>query len=256
MEPNEHPKVDRESAESPMKRVLAGLGGVLMLPVVILGLGSAPTCMGFGQPAIDVVAQCPTAVEALGSPIRTSWMGLSCGNAETEDDDGRASWSFPIAGPRGRGTLEIDGTERHGRWQFGRLALTTGGRTIDVIACAGGGTGEPIAITHQSIEGTVNAVVGRAPVASGAACTITIDPSDGAQSCRVNVTCGGVTLYGGGTQGYGHCSGDATGAIVMRDGNPTSVDGDPMLDLALGRREVVLTDQDAQGTWVVTITTH
>ena len=50
------------------------------------------------------------------------------------------------------------------------------------------------------------------------------------------------TLYGGGTQGYGHCAGDATGAITMRDGNPTSVDGDPMIDLRLGANEVVLTD--------------
>jgi hypothetical protein len=242
--------------QSPVRRAAAVLGGVVMLPMFLVVFSGAPSCMGFGPAAIDVVRQCPTAVTALGESIGPSYLGLSCGNAETEDDDGQASWSFPIAGSHARGTLEVDGVEHGGRWRFHRIDLTTGGHTIDVIACAAGGTGEPVTVTHQSVEGTVSAVVGHSSVTNGASCTITIDPSDGADSCRVNVTCGGSTLYGGGTQGYGHCSGDATGAIAMRDGNPTSVDGDPMLDLDVGRHEVVITDQDTQGTWVVTIATR
>ena len=245
-----------EPVKSPMGRIAGTLSGVLMLPLFVLAFASAPACMGFGQPALDIVNQCPAAVTALGSPITTSWLGLSYGNAETEDDDGTANWTFPIAGPRGRGSLDVLARERSGRWQFGRMLLTTGGHSIDVVACAAGGTGAVVAITHRELSGTVTTIVGAPGVVQGASCTVTIDPSEGVQTCHVTVACGGTTLYGAGGGGFGHCAVDANGAPLMRDGNPSSVDGDPMLDLHVATNEVVITDQNAQGTWVVTVTTR
>lgn len=244
----------REPVKSPLARLASVAMGVLFLPVFVLAFSTAPACMGFGDPALRVVNACPAATAALGSPVSQSWMGLSCGNAETEDDDGNASWSMPVAGPSGRGTLDIRAIERDGRWEFGSLVLTTGERTIDVVSCAAGGSGEVVLVTHRELAGTVATVVGPASVAAGARCTVTLDPSDGAQTCRVAVTCGGTTLYGGGTQGYGRCMADASGALTMRDGHASADDGDPMIDLRLASREVVITDQTAAGTWVVSLT--
>jgi hypothetical protein len=245
----------RRPERTMLSRLPSMLMGAATLPLVLVAMAGAPSCMGFGTPALAAVNACPAATAALGSPISQGWTGISCGNAETEDDDGRASWSFPVAGPNGHGTLDLQGVERSGSWQFRTLVLTAGGRTIDVLGCSAGGTGEMVTITHREVHGTATTIVGEPGVASGDACTVTVDPSDGAQSCRVGVTCGTRTLYGGGTSGYGHCSADASGAVTMRDGNPTSVDSDPMLDLRLGANEVIVTDQGTSGTWVVTITT-
>lgn len=254
--PDEEPSPGtRTPVKSPFARIANVAMGVLATPLAVLAFGQAPSCMGFGPPALQAVNACPSAVAALGSPITQPWVGLSCGNAETEDDDGSASWSMPVVGPNGRGTLDIQAGERGGRWQFGVLTLTAGGRTIDVLGCEAGGTGEQVAITHRALVGTVTTIVGEPGVAVGAACSVTVDPSEGAQSCRVGVVCGDRTLYGGDTHGYGHCAADARGAITMRDGNPSGVDGDPMLDLRLGANEVVVTDQGERGIWVVTLAT-
>lgn len=246
----------RTPVRGPFARIISVLGGIVMLPAFAFAFALAPACMGFADPALSMVNACPAATAALGAPITQGWLGLSYGNAETEDDDGRASWSMPVAGPSGRGTLDIRAMERAGRWQFGALVLTAGGHEIDVIACAAGGTGEVVAITHRALAGTATTIVGEPGVASGAACTVTIDPSEGAPSCHVAVVCADRTLYGEGSSGYGHCAVDAGGALVMRDGNPGSVDGDPMLDLRLAANEVVVSDQGRAGTWVVTITTR
>lgn len=124
----------------PLRRALRMLGGLVALPLGVLAFGTAPSCMGFGPPALALVGQCQTATAALGAPITQSYVGFSCGNAETEDDDGRASWRMPVAGSRGSGVLELDADERSGTWTFGHLVLTpSGGQPIDVLACAAGG---------------------------------------------------------------------------------------------------------------------
>lgn len=243
----------RTPARSPFARMLNVLGGFAALPMILLAMAGAPSCMGFADPALAALNACPAATAALGAPIHQGWMGISCGNAETEDDDGRASWSMPVAGPSGHGTLDLRGIEQGGTWQFRTLVLTTGGQTIDVLGCAAGGTGAPVTITHQALRGVVGTLVGQPGVATGDACTVTVDPADGAQSCRVEVTCGARTLYGGGTHGYGHCTTNASGAVLMRDGSPTIDDCDPMLDLRLGANEVIVTDQGSAGLWVATI---
>lgn len=243
----------QQPIQSSFRRLMNVGLGMMGVPIGLAIFAYVPSCMGFREPALDMVNQCATATRALGTPITQSYVGLSCGNAETEDDDGEASWSFPVAGPSGRGTLDLRGVERSGTWQLESLTLSTGGRDIDVIACAAGGTGEVVPITHRALTASVGAIVGEPGVAVGASCTVTIDPSDGPQNCRLNVTCGERTLYGGGSGGYGHCGVDASGALTMRDSNPSATDGDPMFDMRLGSSEIVITDQASSGTWVVTL---
>jgi len=241
----------RTQAPSPLRRVASAVGGLGFVPVFVLAFGYAPSCMGFGGPALAHVNACPRAVALLGAPIAQPWIGLSCGNAETEDDDGEASWSMPVSGPSGRGTLDIRAIERGGQWQFGVLTLSAAGHEIDVLACEAGGTGDVAPITHRTLAGTVTTIVGEPGVSSGQACTIAIDPAEGAQNCRVVIVCGARTLYGEGSGGYGHCGVDASGAVTMRDGNPSATDHDPMVDLRAS--EVVVTDQGRAGTWVATV---
>ncbi len=240
---------------SPLRRALGVLGGFVALPLGLLAFGTAPSCMGFGPPALALVGQCETANAALGAPISQSYVGLSFGNAETEDDDGRASWRMPVAGARGSGVLELDAVESAGTWRFGRLVLTpSGGAPIDILGCAAGGTGLAAVVAHQELRGAVATVIGSPPVAVGAPCRVLIDPvTDGAPTCRVEVTCEGQTLYGGGSGGYGHCTTDAAGALVMRDVSTSAIDRDPMLDLSLGASSVTVSDQAASGLWAVTV---
>lgn len=240
---------------SPLRRALGVLGGFVALPLGVLVMGTAPSCMGFGPPALALVGQCPTATAALGAPISQSYVGLSCGNAETEDDDGRASWRMPVAGPRASGVLELDADERSGTWRFGHLVLMpSGGAPIDILACAAGGTGLAARVVHEEHTGTVASAFGPAPVAVGASCRVQIDPvTDGAPTCRVVVTCADQTLYGSGTGGYGHCTTDAAGALVMRDASASAIDRDPMLDLQLGASSVTVSDQGASGLWALTV---
>ncbi len=241
----------RTEAPSPLRRVASALGGLAFVPVLVFAFGYAPSCMGFGAPALAHVNACPRAVALLGAPIAQPWIGLSCGNAETEDDDGQASWSMPVSGPRGRGTLDIRAIEHVGHWQFRMITLSAGGHEIDVLACEAGGTGDVVPIPHRVLAGTVTTIVGEPGVSSGQACTVTIDPANDVQNCRVVIACGARTLYGEGTGGYGHCGVDASGAITMRDGNPSATDDDPMIDLRAS--EVVVTDQGRAGTWVATV---
>jgi hypothetical protein len=249
----EEPRQDA-TPKSPLSRALSALGGIAILPAILVAMSGAPACMGFGGPAMTMVNACPAAVAALGSPVSQSWLGISCGNAETEDDDGYANWSMPVSGPNGRGTLDIHASERGGRWEFRALVLNAGGHTIDVVACAAGGTGQTVAIAHRVLGGTVSTIVGQPGVVTGAACTVTIDPAEGAQSCHVLVACGSRTLYGDGSGGYGNCTSDASGELLMRDGNPSSVDNDPMLEMHLASHQVVVTDEGNAGLWVATIT--
>jgi len=137
----------REPEKSPFGRLFRIASSIVIAPLLLFALSFMPSCMGFGEPALAAVNACPAAVAALGSPITQPWIGLSCGSAETEDDDGRASWSMPVSGPRGRGSLDIRAAERSGRWQFGALVLTVGGRTIDVLGCAAGGS--PVSRTDK-----------------------------------------------------------------------------------------------------------
>lgn len=234
---------------SPWKRLGALVSIAAIAPFAVLIAGGAPWCMGFEAPALQRIEACPLAVEALGAPVSRSWLGLSCGSAETSGSSGNADWVFPVAGPRGHGSLDLVAVKQGGDWVLQRALLETDGRTIDVLTCSGGAA---VDIRPASYRARVATVLGEAPVAVGDACTVAVEPAPpgGTANCRVLVDCGGRRLYGAGTTGYALCNG-APAALVARDDLPTSSGGDPTLDLDVAGREVILTDQTGRGTWVV-----
>lgn len=232
------------------QRLLGLLIGIVLWPTIFVALTSAPACMGFEGATIQAIESCPRATEILGTPVTRSWIGMSCGNAETADDTGDASWTFPVSGPRGSGSIDVYATRRGGPWIVHRATLEAEGTTIDVTSCTEGG---PIAITEQRHTATVTQVIGSPGVEQGGRCTIAITPSSGGPyNCRIQIDCGATNLYGSrSSNGYASCGSGAGGGLVARDDTPTPQGGDPTLDLRLGDGEVILTDQTGAGTWVV-----
>ena len=141
------------------------LMGTLMWPLFFFVFSGAPACMGFEGPTIAAIEACPVAVQALGSPVQRSWIGWSCGNAETSDAFGQASWTFPVSGPSGSGSISVVAEKRGGPWQLHQAMLSVQGQTIDVLACSGSGVGGPV--PSVAFEATVAEVMGHPSVQQG-----------------------------------------------------------------------------------------
>ncbi|MBX7192297.1 MAG: cytochrome c oxidase assembly factor 1 family protein [Sandaracinaceae bacterium] len=238
-----------------LRHVLGAITSALFLPLFFLIFGSAPSCMGFDEPTLRAIEACPQATAILGSPVSEGWMGLSCGNAKTVNDHGRASWTFPVTGPRGSGSVDVQARRRNGVWTLQRGILTTDQGTVDIVNCTAAGAGGTISAVTRT--GSVTSVIGQAGVAVGDACTVSVIPTGESQNCRVEVRCGSAALYGA-TQSTGwlNCGLDATGAVVAHDTDPTPNGGDPTLDLRLGEHTVVITDQTQAGSWAVQLSTQ
>ncbi len=233
---------------SPARRVLGIVAGVAVWPALMIGFGFAPRCMGFEDVTLRAIERCPLAVERLGTPVRESWLGLSCGNAETEGSFGHASWDFPVAGPRGRGSVSVIVEQRGGPWRLLSGSLETGDDVIDLVSCSLGGS---LVVTPTTFDASVTSVIGAPGVAVGDACHVAVHPGDGPFPCRVAIDCAGTVLYGAGTTGWTACAAEPDGSLRVRDMAPTPDGGDPTLDLQLGLGTAVLTDETASGTWVV-----
>jgi hypothetical protein len=238
---------------SPIGRLLNTLIGVAMAPLFLVIFASGPACFGFEEPTLRAIEACPAAVEALGTPIARGWLGLSCGNASTHGDRGHASWTFPVVGPNGRGSVNVATRERDGVWQFGRVELEVNGRTIDVLHCGTAMPEEFSSLVHATHSSHVVSVLGAPGVSVGEACSSEVGPSDDdSHSCRVQVLCGARALYGGPRQGYTNCVVTPDG-VMAHDASMSEADGDPALDLHTGRGEITVSDRNEQGMWAVVV---
>ncbi len=113
--------------------------------------------------------------------------------------------------------------------------------------------------------GTVVSTVGTAPVNPATRCSIVVQQTvSGQYNCRIQISCGGVEIFGAGSAGYENCSfqsvetgiifhGSAT-TVTARDPNPSFRDGDPELNLSLPAGPVLIGDGvDAAHVWAVRI---
>ncbi|MEI8258631.1 MAG: cytochrome c oxidase assembly factor Coa1 family protein, partial [Deltaproteobacteria bacterium] len=161
-----------------------------------LVFGAAPAFIGFEAVTLRTLESCPAVVTALGQPIRRTWLGLSYGNTQTGGGRGHANWVFPVRGPRGRASIELNARETGGQWSLSSLVITTAQGTLDAIRCAPVVTAASIRATHA--DATVATVVGAPGVAVGDSCRIDVRPGDSTYACRAEIRCGSTTLYGGG----------------------------------------------------------
>ena len=123
------------------------------LLVVLLAFGG---CMGmvaglFGmmrdtEPFRDGLARAQRSeavIAAIGEPVEAGW--LFSGVINESGGSGRADYTIPLSGPRGKGTLYVEARKRQGRWQLHVLSFVPdGGDPIDLLADGERGPDDPI----------------------------------------------------------------------------------------------------------------
>lgn len=77
------------------------------------------------QEALYAVQTDATAIDALGEPIEASW--LMSGSINTNGNSGDASFSIPVSGPRGKGTIFVEAQKSAGVWHYDQLYLQVEG---------------------------------------------------------------------------------------------------------------------------------
>lgn len=110
------------------------VASLLFSPLVCTGCGSL---MGWHQAAMARLRACPTAMVVLGAPVSASSVGFSCGNFETTNGSGSASWRMPVSGSRASGTYHFHAIATNGTWTVRSGRVVVDGRTIDVVNCSG-----------------------------------------------------------------------------------------------------------------------
>jgi len=219
-----------------------------MWPLFFVLFSGAPACMGFEEPTLRTLEACPQVVAALGTPIHRTWMGMSCGNAETSDAFGNASWSFPVEGPNGRGSVDVVAERRGGPWMIYSANVETGAGTYEAVSCSGTGG----VVVARTLSATVSTATGPAPAPVGGTCSIVVAPGEGRFPCRLRIECGGAVVYGSGTTGYSACTVDDGGGVFASDSGTTDVDGDPHITLSVTGGTAMLNDT-TPGTWVMVL---
>lgn len=77
------------------------------------------------QEALVAVQTDATAIELLGEPIEAGW--LMSGSINTSGSSGDASFSIPVSGPKGKGTVYVEAYKSGGVWQYTQLYLEVEG---------------------------------------------------------------------------------------------------------------------------------
>jgi len=73
------------------------------------------------QHALETARANPAVVAALGQPIQEGW--FVSGNFEESGGKGQASFSIPLSGPKGSGTLYVEASKSAGHWDYSTMAL-------------------------------------------------------------------------------------------------------------------------------------
>lgn len=146
----------------------------------------------------------------------------------------------PLPAGRRRGVLPLPGRSARGLPRS--LAIQLGlAAALGAFAIAATWTPTANAVERS---GHVTRRTGPAGVEVGDACEVRIDPQTRAGlNCRVTITCGARTLFGGQMLGgYADCGVEEGEYRSAVDALPTSKDGDPAVEVDLGRRLARVTD--------------
>ena len=93
-----------------------------VISLIFWGIRSTDVYSG----ALERARFAPAVVEELGEPIEPGfWV---TGSIHTSGPSGDVELMFPIAGPRGRGTIYVTAHKRAGRWVYDLLELEIDGR--------------------------------------------------------------------------------------------------------------------------------
>jgi len=260
-----HPRTRRFVGWIP--RVLAPLAIAVIIPMAGMAM---PRCDGAYRPAMQALNECDSATTLLGSPIRQSVVGFACGESETGGGGGHASWMFLVSGPEGTGTYSYSGQKAGGPWQIVNAQLKAKGQVRQIVPCAPYGVaaealpGVDRGVTDRlrggsEFEGRVTSVSGNTPVAEGATCSVLVSPSPedarkAGYNCHVKVRCGTHVLYGWEGAGVTRCRLEDGGVVAALDATGAAQNDDPMLDLVVPDRRVIVSDNGTEANYRVEIT--
>ena len=82
--------------------------------------------------ALEKVNQNPDVAATLGTPVMPGF-GMS-GEVKENNQSGSADFTVPINGSKGKGSMHVVARRTGGEWNFERIDVEAGGKTIDVLA--------------------------------------------------------------------------------------------------------------------------
>jgi len=109
---------------------LAAIASVAVVGLVLMVFGLIKSC-GAYEIALERVQEDAAVVERLGRPIEPGW--YVTGNVHLSGASGRASMSFPVAGPDGSATVHIEATKTMGQWTAQRLVVEIKGTRERIV---------------------------------------------------------------------------------------------------------------------------
>ncbi|MDB5943234.1 MAG: hypothetical protein JWQ13_2800 [Ramlibacter sp.] len=127
------------------------VGFVVLIGVSVLVATQAMKGSDAYKEAAARLAADPQVAEALGTPVST---GTPSGSVSSSGGAGKADLSFEAKGPKARGTVYVDATEKAGQWKYNKVELEVEGRAERIVL---------------GRAGAASAVAPAAPAAGGAA---------------------------------------------------------------------------------------
>jgi len=241
------------------------------LAIGFLGMtagGFVAKCDGANELAMKQINSCEAATDILGAPIEQTFFGDAKGSSEQRGGGwGLAIWKIPVRGSRTEGSYSYEADMHAGTWTLTKGWLDASGRKVLVFPCESTWEGqvlkeaagsEPLA-EGLSLEGTVTGVSGRSQASQGQRCLVSVTPNpafgkESVHNCRITVECGPTVLYGWEKSGYLTCKTDDVGSpTVAADRWGTAEDTDPIVELDVPSRRVVVRDDNPESTWSVEI---
>jgi hypothetical protein len=123
------------------RRLAIGAGCALVALVVLLALAFASAIFfgvmslmkssGAYAEAVAAARQDPDVRQAIGEPIEEGW--YVTGNVQTSGPSGAASLAIPLSGPKGSGTLYVEGRKRADRWRYTVMEFQVKGNSRRIV---------------------------------------------------------------------------------------------------------------------------
>ena len=110
----------------------------LILPLcVIIAVFASLRNSDVVRMAVATAESNPSLAERLGGPLDAGW--FVTGTLEVTPASGHAELAIPVSGPKGKGTIYVDGRKRAGVWHLEMLQFGAegSGQRLDLLAASG-----------------------------------------------------------------------------------------------------------------------
>jgi len=247
---------------------VVGIVAAILITFVSLGIGGLlARCDDAYDVAFVQLNSCSAATDRLGQPIEQSVLGCAAGSSETRGGGfGNAQWAVPVHGPAGTGTYNYAAEMHGGSWQLVSAFLEVDGQKLAVFPCGTSWEGIALEAARDAKPllqafgrtGVVSAAAGRTSIVPGQNCDVSVTPNAEFRkaspfNCRVVVRCGPTVLYGWEGAGYTTCLTDRGLPTTATDPFGTAEDTDPIVELDIPSRRVVVRDNNPESTWSVEV---